>query len=314
LDQGRTNGVAFGAALFTNLSRDHLDYHGDMERYARAKQKLFLAPGLKHAIVNLDDVQGVHIARMLGGRGVNRAGYSCFDGVAERSGLERFIEARDISVSPQGIAFALKSSWGDARVASPLLGRYNASNLLGVLATMLLSGVPFAEATAALAKLSPVPGRMERIGGDARPLVVVDYAHTPDALENVALALKDIAREREGRLHIVFGCGGERDRGKRSLMGAAASRHADRIIVTSDNPRGEDPLAIIDEVAAGITIAHDAIPDRREAIAAALSAARAGDVVLLAGKGHEATQEIRGRKLPFSDALEARSALARWAQ
>ena len=314
LDQGRVNGVAFGAALFTNLSRDHLDYHGDMEHYARSKQKLFLMPGLKHAVVNLDDVQGVHIARMLAGRNLNRAGYSCFEGVAARSGLECFVEARHISVTAQGIAFEVKSSWGEARVASPLLGRYNVANLIGVLATMLVSGVPFADATAALEKLSSVPGRMERIGGGARPLLVIDYAHSPDALENVASALKDIALAQGGRLVIVFGCGGERDRGKRPLMGATASRHADRIIVTSDNPRGEDPLAIIADIAAGITIAYEAIADRREAIAAAVGAARAGDVVLLAGKGHETHQEIGGRKLPFSDASEAQAALSRWAQ
>lgn len=314
LDQGRANGVAFGAALFTNLSRDHLDYHGDMEHYARSKQKLFLMPGLKNAVVNLDDVQGVHIARMLAGRDLKRAGYSCFEDVAARSGLERFVEAHRISVSAQGTAFEIKSSWGEARVATPLLGRYNVSNLIGVLATMLVSGVPFADAVAALEKLSSVPGRMERVGGGARPLLVIDYAHSPDALENVASTLKDVALAQGGRLFVVFGCGGERDRGKRPLMGATASRHADHIIVTSDNPRGEDPLAIIDEIAAGIMVAYETIADRREAIGAAVGAARAGDVVLLAGKGHETHQEIGGRKLPFSDAREAQAALSRWAQ
>jgi UDP-N-acetylmuramoyl-L-alanyl-D-glutamate--2,6-diaminopimelate ligase len=314
LDQGRANGVAFGVALFTNLSRDHLDYHGDMEHYARSKQKLFLMPGLKNAVVNLDDVQGVHIARMLAGRNLNRAGYSCFEEVAARSGLERFVEAHRISVSTQGTAFEIKSSWGEARVTTPLLGRYNVSNLIGVLATMLVSGVPFADAAAALEKLSSVPGRMERIGGGDRPLLAIDYAHSPDALENVASVLKDVALAQGGRLFIVFGCGGERDRGKRPLMGATASRHADRIIVTSDNPRGENPVAIIDEIAAGITVAYEAIADRRQAIGAAVSAARAGDVVLLAGKGHETHQEIGGRRLPFSDAREAHAALSRWAQ
>jgi UDP-N-acetylmuramoyl-L-alanyl-D-glutamate--2,6-diaminopimelate ligase len=243
---------------------------------------------------------------------VTRSGYSCFEGVAARSGLEHFVEAQDIRVSPQGIAFSVKSSWGEARIESPLLGRFNISNLLGVLATMMASGVPFVQATGALTKIAPVPGRMERIGGEGRPLVVVDYAHSPDAFQEVANALKDLATAGNGRLCVVFGCGGDRDRGKRPLMGAIASRHADRIIVTSDNPRGEDPNAIISEIVAGIPVAYEVIADRRAAIAAAVASARAGDVVLLAGKGHETYQEARGEKLLFSDLLEARLALGRW--
>ncbi len=262
LDQGRVNGVAFGAALFTNLSRDHLDYHGDMESYARAKQRLFETPGLKHAVLNLDDVQGVQIARALAGRGIGRAGYSCFAGVAARSGLERYAEAHAIEVSPEGIAFEVRSSWGEAGIESALLGRFNVSNLLGVLTTMLVSGVPFDRAATALA--------------------------------------------------VVFGCGGERDRGKRPLMGAVASRHADAILVTSDNPRGEDPAAIIAEITAAIPVPHEAIEDRRAAIERAIASAGAEDVVLIAGKGHETYQEVAGRRLPFSDALEAAQALSRW--
>ena len=312
LDQGRVNGVVFGAALFTNLSRDHLDYHGDMESYARAKQRLFETPGLKHAVLNLDDVQGVTIARMLAETGVNRAGYSCFDGVAARAGLERFIEAHAIDVSAKGIAFTVKSSWGEARVESPLFGRFNVSNLLGVLGTMLVSGVPFERATAALTRLEPVVGRMQRLGGAGKPLVVIDFAHTPDALEQTLAALKDVATAGGGRLVAVFGCGGERDRGKRPLMGAVASRQADAIIVTSDNPRGEEPAAIIAEIAAAISIAYEVIDDRAVAIAHAIATARAGDVVLLAGKGHETTQEIAGKKIPFSDVLEAKQALKGW--
>ena len=312
LEQGRVNGVAFGAALFTNLSRDHLDYHGDMENYARAKQSLFEAPGLKHAVLNLDDVQGVHLARVLAGRGLNRAGYSCFAGVAARAGLECYAEAHAIEVSPKGIAFSVKSSWGEARIESALLGRFNVSNLLGVLTTMLVSGVPFERATTALEDLQPVAGRMQRLGGAGKPLAVVDYAHTPDALEKTLVALKDVARASGGRLVAVFGCGGDRDRGKRPLMGAVASRHADSIVVTSDNPRGEDPAAIIAEITAAIPVAHEAIEDRRTAIARAIASARPEDVVLIAGKGHETYQEIAGRRLPFSDVLEAEEALARW--
>ncbi len=311
LDQGRVNGVAFGAALFTNLSRDHLDYHGDMEGYARAKRRLFETPGLIHAVLNLDDVQGVRLAGELAGR-VTRSGYSCFEGVAARMGLDGYAEAHAIEVSPRGIAFTARTSWGEARIESALLGRFNVSNLLAVLTTMLVSGVPFERAAAALADLEPVAGRMQRLGGSGKPLVVVDFAHTPDALEKTLVTLKDVAQAGEGRLIAVFGCGGERDRGKRPLMGAVASRHADAVVLTSDNPRGEDPDAIIAEIEAAVSVPHETVPDRREAIAGAVASAHARDVVLIAGKGHESYQEIGGRKLPFSDVQEAGKALAGW--
>ena len=206
----------------------------------------------------------------------------------------------------------MKSSWGDARIESALLGRFNVSNLLGVLTTMLVSGVPFERAAASLADLRPVAGRMQKLGGGGKPLVVVDYAHSPDALEKALVALKDIARASGGRLIAVFGCGGDRDRGKRPLMGTVASRHADAVVITSDNPRGEDPSAIIGEINAGMTSAHEVIEDRREAITHAIAAAGPSDVVLIAGKGHETYQEVAGRRLPFSDALEAERALAGW--
>ena len=312
LEQGRVNGVAFGAALFTNLSRDHLDYHGDMESYARAKQRLFETPGLVHAVLNLDDVQGVRLARMLAERDVSRAGFSCFEGVASRAGLERYAEAQSIEVSHKGTVFTVKSSWGEAHIATPLLGRFNVSNLLGVLTTMLVSGVPFDRATTALARLRPVPGRMRRIGGGGKPLVVVDFAHSPDALEKTLVALRDVANTGGGRLVAVFGCGGDRDRGKRPLMGAVASRHADHVVVTSDNPRGEDPAAIIAEIIAGVSGRHEEIEDRRAAIGHAIANSAARDVVLLAGKGHETYQEIAGQRLPFSDVQEAERALERW--
>jgi UDP-N-acetylmuramoyl-L-alanyl-D-glutamate--2,6-diaminopimelate ligase len=255
----------------------------------------------------------VYLANALAGR-VNRAGYSCSSGVAARAGLERYAEANAIELSSEGISFEIRSSWGEARIESKLLGRFNVSNLLGVLTTMLVSGVPFDRATAALAGLQPVAGRMQRIGGGGKPLVVVDYAHTPDALEKTLVALKDVARSSGGRLVAVFGCGGERDRGKRPLMGAVASRHADSIVVTSDNPRGEDPTAIIAEVIAAISTPHEAIEDRRTAIALAIASAGADDVVLLAGKGHEIYQEVAGRRMPFSDAIEAEQALAGWSR
>jgi UDP-N-acetylmuramoyl-L-alanyl-D-glutamate--2,6-diaminopimelate ligase len=321
LDQGRVNGVQFGAALFTNLSRDHLDYHGDMDSYARAKQKLFEMPGLKHAILNLDDVQGVQIARLLAGRGVQRVGYSAFEQVAQRAGLDAWLEAHDAQVSASGISFAVRGSWGEARIASGLLGRFNISNLLGVLGTMLASGVPFEAATASLARLEPVEGRMQRFGGGGLPLVVVDFAHSPDALEKTLGALKDVrgshgahGKSGTGRLVCVFGCGGERDRGKRPLMGAVAARHADRIVLTSDNPRSEDPADIIAQIMQGVPASAAGLvhaePDRALAIALAVCEAAPGDVVLLAGKGHEDYQEVQGRKLPHSDARAAQEALA----
>jgi UDP-N-acetylmuramoyl-L-alanyl-D-glutamate--2,6-diaminopimelate ligase len=313
LDQGRVNGVAFGAALFTNLSRDHLDYHGDMDRYARAKQRLFDAPSLKHAVLNLDDPQGVHLVRSLAGR-VNRAGYSCFAGGASRAGLERYAEAHAIEISPTGIGFDVRCSWGEARIESSLLGRYNVSNLLGVLTTMLVSGVPFQQAIAAVAVLKAVAGRLQRLGGRGRPLAVIDYAHTPDALEQTLVALKDVARAAGGRLHVLFGCGGERDRGKRPLMGAVAARHADTITVTSDNPRAEDPAQIIRAITSTLARPYEVIEDRRLAIARSIASAGANDVVLIAGKGHENYQEISGTRYPFSDAVEAEKALAGWSR
>ena len=314
LDQGRVNGVAFGAALFTNLSRDHLDYHGDMENYARAKQQLFEMPGLTQAVLNLDDVQGARLARILTGRGIDRTGYSCAAGAVKRAGLERYAEAHEIEVTAEGITFAVDSSWGAARIRSPLLGRFNVSNLLGVLTTILVSGVPFDSAVAALARLQPVRGRMQRLGGSGKPTTIVDYAHTPDALEKTLVALKDVAKASRGRIVVVFGCGGERDRGKRPLMGAVASRHADAIVVTSDNPRGEDPAAIIAQITAAIPVPYEAIEDRRRAIEHAITSARAEDVVLIAGKGHETYQETAGGRIPFSDALEAEQVLSRWSR
>ncbi len=312
LDQGRVNGIAFGAALFTNLSRDHLDYHADMESYAGAKRRLFETPGLKHAVLNLDDVQGVQLARALEGSRVSRAGYSCVAGAAARAGLEGHAEAHAIEVTGEGIAFALRSSWGEALIRSPLLGRFNVSNLLGVLTTLLVSGVPFERVVAALAGLRPVTGRMQRLGGSGKPLAVIDFAHSPDALEQALVALKDVARARAGRLALVFGCGGDRDRGKRPLMGAVASRHADSIVITSDNPRGEDQAAIIAEIAAGVPVPHRAIADRRAAIEYAIASAAAADVVLIAGKGHETYQETAGCRIPFSDVIEAERVLSGW--
>jgi len=314
IDQGRVRGVKFACALFTNLSRDHLDYHGDMERYAQAKLALFRSPGLEHAVLNLDDALGVRIAQDRAGSGIARTGYTLWPGAGAASGLEHWLEAHEIELSSAGAKFTLVTNGGGrAEVATALVGRFNVANVLGVIGVLRAAGLSLEAAVAAAGRLEPPSGRMERLGGGDRPLVVVDYAHSPDALDKCLAALRDVARGRSaGRLICVFGCGGDRDRGKRPQMGEAASRHADFVWLTSDNPRGEDPRAIIDAIRPGVSVPHELRVDRREAIAAAIAAARAGDVVLLAGKGHEPYQEIAGRRLPFSDADEARAALRRW--
>lgn len=307
LEQGRVNGVEFDCALFTNLSHDHLDYHGSMEAYAAAKARLFDTPGLETAVLNLDDVLGVQLAARLQARGVRTIGYTL-----DRAAVAPGSVSDWICASPAGDArIAIESSRGSATVSFGQLGRFNLANALGVLGCLVARGLPFPEAARLLEQLPPVPGRMQRVGsGAAGPLVVVDYAHTPDALDKVLQALRPVAAARGGRLAVVFGAGGGRDAAKRPAMGAAAARHADRVILTSDNPRGEDPLAIIEAIARGIPGRHEAEPDRARAIAGAIALAAAADVVLIAGKGHEAFQEIAGRRLPFSDAAVAEAALA----
>lgn len=308
LDQGRTNGVAFKCALFTNLSHDHLDYHGSMEAYAAAKARLFDVPGLEAAVLNLDDVLGVRLAAKLAARGLRTIGYSL-----DRAAIVPGSVSEWICASPAGPGrIAIESSRGNASVAFGQLGRFNLANALGVLGCLVARGLPFQDAARLLASLPPVPGRMQRVGsGDqGGPLVVVDYAHTPDALDKVLQALKIEASARGGKLAVVFGAGGGRDAAKRPSMGAAAARHADHIVLTSDNPRGEDPLAIIAAIARGISTPHEVESDRALAIAAAIEGAAPADVVLIAGKGHEQTQEVLGARRPFSDADIARAALA----
>jgi UDP-N-acetylmuramoyl-L-alanyl-D-glutamate--2,6-diaminopimelate ligase len=216
-------------------------------------------------------------------------------------------------VGLDGISFDIASPWGRATLESPLIGRFNAANLLGSLATLLASDVGLEQSVAALQKVVPVPGRTERYGGGRSPLVIVDYAHTPDALQKVLESLRAAAGGK-ARLICVFGCGGDRDRGKRPLMGEAAARHADQLIITSDNPRSEDPLEIIAQIAKGVRRKHEQIVDRREAVSAAIAEARRGDIVLVAGKGHEQYQEIRGVRRRYSDASVVRAALAGRAQ
>ena len=310
LEQGRLDGTRIACALFTNLSRDHLEYHPDMEAYAQAKTRLFRAPGLAHAVLNLDDALGVRIAHMLAFGPVRRVGYSLSRGAAAASGLEHWLVARDLTVSGDGMAFRLDSSWGAAAIRSPLIGRFNAANLLGVIGVLLVAGIGLDAIPGLCARLEPPPGRMQRLGGGGAPLAVVDYAHSPDALDKCLAGLRDVARAQGGRLLCVFGCGGDRDRGKRPLMGEIASRHADFVVVTSDNPRGEDPAAIIADILPGVRVPHAVQVDRRTAIRAVIADARRDDVVLIAGKGHEPYQEIAGKRLPFSDLDEVRAALA----
>ncbi|MBI3148274.1 MAG: UDP-N-acetylmuramoyl-L-alanyl-D-glutamate--2,6-diaminopimelate ligase [Betaproteobacteria bacterium] len=304
LEQGRVNALPFRVALFTNLTRDHLDFHGSMEAYAGAKARLFAWPGLQQAVINADDAFG---ARLIGERQARQQAVLSYGfGGGDLRG-------RNLRQSPAGISFELTGRWGEAHVASPMVGAFNAYNLLGVLGVLLALGHPLPQAVAALAACQPVPGRMQSLGGDGQALVVIDYAHTPDALENALLALRPVVAE-GGRLICVFGCGGDRDAGKRPLMGALAARLADRVIVTSDNPRSEPPEAIIGQILAGIAqvdrgeVSTEA--DRGEAIHLALGEARAADVVLIAGKGHEPYQEIQGRREPFSDLERAQAELS----
>lgn len=306
LAQGRVNGVHFDIAVLTNLSRDHLDYHGDMASYAAAKAGLFAWPDLQYAVLNMDDPFGVELAGKIGCGGVQTVGYSL---EGKHEGCRFAVLARDLVADADGIRFKAVTPWGTAQLSSKMLGRFNASNLLAALAVLLVSGVALEDAVRELGKVESVAGRMQRLGGEGKPLVVVDYAHTPDALEKVLGTLREIMGGK-GRLICVFGCGGERDRGKRPLMGAAASRLADSVIVTSDNPRGEDAHAIIDEIIAGMGANYHVIDDRAAAIDTAVRGAQPDDVVLVAGKGHEDYQEIKGVKLPFADAEVARQVLS----
>ncbi len=307
LHQGRVNGVHFDVAVFTNLTRDHLEYHGSMEAYGAAKEQLFAAPGLKAAVLNLDDALGRKIARDLVGRGVPVTGYTLRGEVAP--GVDVLLAAENIAATPRGLRFTAVTPQGRADIEAALVGEFNVANLLAVMGTLLASGVPLHRAAAVLRRLTSSPGRMQAVGGEGQPLAVIDYAHTPDALDKALTALRGTAVARGGRLVCIFGCGGNRDPGKRPQMGDVAARRADAVILTSDNPRDEDPQAILADIVRGAPGART-IADRGEAIRAALAEADARDVVLIAGKGHESYQEIAGRRLPFSDVDCAVAALA----
>ena len=314
LEQGRVNAVKFDVAMLTNLSRDHLDYHGDMSSYAAAKRRLFDWKQLKYAVLNLDDAFGSELAEQLQDAEVEVIGYGLSDQAleqAERQGL-RMIFGGKLQLDAQGCCVQVHTSWGGGELNSRLLGRFNAENLLGTLAVLLVSGVPLADALHELAQLRSVPGRMQTLGGEGKPAVVVDYAHTPDALEKVLHALREVTVSGGGKLICVFGCGGVRDRGKRPMMGTVVGKLADVSIVTSDNPRSENPQEIIAAIVPGIGGSYQIFEDRAQAIAQAIRSAHAVDTVLIAGKGHEDYQEIKGVKYPFSDIEIAQRNLQTW--
>lgn len=298
--EGRLSGSAVRVAVFTNFTQDHLDYHGSMDAYWAAKRALFAFPGLRAAVVNLDDAKGVALATELAGLDVWTTG-------VERSDAR--LAARGLHYTGEGLAFALHEGAEAVAVQTGLIGDYNAANLLGVAGALRAQGHALADVARALALVTPVPGRMQRVGnGRELPQVVVDYAHTPDALDKALSALQALAAARGGELVCVFGCGGDRDRGKRPQMGAIAARLAGRVVITSDNPRTEAPAQILADIAAAAPGAA-VIEAREAAIRAAVGEAGARDIVLIAGKGHEDYQEVNGVRRPFSDVAEARAAL-----
>jgi len=299
----RLAGTEIAVALFTNFTQDHLDYHGDMAAYWEAKRRLFDWPGLQAAVVNLDDAKGAALAAELAGR-LDVWTYAV-EGAARLS-------AHGLHYEAGGLAFELREGAATLPVRTGLIGDYNVANLLAVIGGLRALGLALADIVAAVPAITPVPGRMQRVGeGAGAPQVVVDYAHTPDALDKALQALRPLAAARGGQLLCVFGCGGNRDPGKRPQMGAIAGRLADRVVITSDNPRHEAPAQILAQIEAGVGRPCLVVEDRHAAIAQAVAQADARDVVLIAGKGHEDYQEIAGVRRPFSDVAEAQAALAR---
>ena len=299
----RLDGTRIRVAIFTNFTQDHLDYHGTMQSYWDAKMELFAWPGLQAAVINTDDEKGGELAQHLQDRGLDIWTVSCQQPAR--------VMAQDIGYDEQGLRFTVIEGAERHPLATRLIGQYNVSNLLGVIAAMRSLDVPLADAVAACGSLLPVPGRMERLQEAGKPIIAVDYAHTPDALDKALLALKPLAAQRGGQLWCVFGCGGDRDPTKRPVMAAVAEKNADRVVVTSDNPRSEKPENIISQILLGLS--HNECvqvqSDRALAIAETIAAAAPQDVVLIAGKGHEDYQEIEGVKHPFSDQVHAQAAL-----
>ncbi len=309
LEEQRLAGTQLHTAVLTNLTQDHLDYHGDMTRYGAAKARLFAWPGLRAAVINVDDPFGLALASDLATNAPGLDLWTC--AMTHSASHTARLQAQDIRYRAQGLVFSVVEGATRLELSTQLIGAYNVSNLLGVIATLRSLGVPLAAAVDACQHLTPVPGRMECVTAPGQPLVAVDYAHTPDALAQALDALHPMVQARGGQLWCVFGCGGDRDTSKRPVMGAVAAAHADRVVVTSDNPRSESPDAIISQILLGLE-GHPEVqvePDRARAIAQTLAQAAPNDVLLLAGKGHEDYQEIAGQRFPFSDIAQVRCAL-----
>lgn len=306
LHQGRVADVQFDIAVLTNFSRDHLDYHGTMADYAEAKSLLFRMNELKAAVINADDELGQRLIAEMQTSPARVVAYGMTE--FKKDNVDAWIQAGNILMFPGGLQFDINSSWGFSTATLGLIGRFNVQNAMVALAVMLECGIDFEQAIANLQKLQTVPGRMELFASDHGPSVIVDFAHTPDALQQVLESLKAHV---DGRLYCVFGCGGDRDKGKRPQMGTVAESLADVVVLTSDNPRSEDPDAIINDIKQGFKVAEKAVvePKRAEAIQYAIESAGKGDMVLVAGKGHEAFQVVGDLKLPFSDQEQVRSAL-----
>lgn len=315
LDQGRMNGLHVDVAVLTNFTRDHLDYHGDMAAYEAAKARLFEWPGLSHAVLNLDDAMSLRLLAQLRTRmpAIRVTGYTIAGAIAGDADNVNTLAASEIRMGQHGTVFQLTTPFGSGLVRTQLVGEFNVSNVLAIAGVLFARGLEWQAVIAALESLVAVPGRMQQSGGVDAPLVVIDYAHTPDALDKVLQTLRQTALERHGQLWCVFGCGGDRDPGKRPQMSAVALQ-ADHLIVTNDNPRSEEPAAIIAQIIADVTADQrdklQVIEDRATAILSAIKHAGKQDVVLIAGKGHENYQEIKGRKLAFLDADHAALALA----
>jgi len=297
INQGRVNGVHFDTAVLTNLSRDHLDYHGSYEKYAAVKKRLFVKEELRHVVLNSDDTFGDKVRKELTERKVEVLTYGIESGD---------VRAKKINIENGRIQFYVTSPYGQSDVSVNLVGHFNVYNVLAVLSTLLVSGVSLVDAVEAVTYIEPISGRMEKFGGNHLPLVVVDYAHTPDALKNVLQALRNETKE---KLICVFGCGGNRDQGKRAMMAEVASKLSDGVVVTNDNPRNENPDEIIQGILKGMDGEYAVEEDRARAINVAIINAAVNDVVLVAGKGHENYQEIDNKKHYFSDAEQVVKAL-----
>lgn len=301
LAQGRVKGIDFDVAIFTNLSRDHLDFHASLKDYALQKAKLFQGTSLKHAVINIDDGVGKNVIAAAVNSAAKIWRYSI-----ESTQADVYVE--NIEYSSQGITATIHSPWGFGLLQTQLLGSFNLQNLLAVLTALCASGASFNQLIKYVPQLTTVPGRMEKIHSAEDITVVIDYAHTPDALEQALVAMK---QHTQGKVWCLFGCGGDRDRGKRPLMAQVVEQHADHIVVTSDNPRSECPEKIIRDISSGFTQANSIFveSDRARAITLAISLAAHGDCLLIAGKGHETYQIVGDKHLPFDDKKEARAAL-----